>query len=619
LITDRNTPETRAKLNPIFDQNGGIVSIEVIDGGSNYVPESSTLHVQVDYNGSVSGSGFRAGPIYTVNGVVSEIRIDSPGQSYIAAPLISLEEGGINYVEGEAVQVRVVSQVGNGVSDIRLRANGNLKQNRPIDNTTGSGFVEVVANDPYYDLFWVPDRDPTVGVGKVDGLGVWSLEVEIEDTKGNIQVSEPIELRVVNSKAPYVRIVTPEDNTEFVFDATNPITLVADANDTDGRIRQVQFFINNLTTDINGTKSFISEQEPYTLEWIPDTIGTYEIRAMAVDNGGVSVLSKSHQIKVKNPIGEKPIADFEFPVKVEDRDPFSSFYSFYYSSFSSRYMDEDVEIGSTIPLNVRAYDDDGVITSVEFFVNNESIGFVRNRYDGIYSLNWTPKTVGQAYVYAEVSDNDANKVRTEVRVFNVGTNLGKEPSVEVAYVRKSSGLKYNVRVLVHDIIEPDEFFYDVQFDPELLGDFSLNLMVNGVSVEGIGVNALPKYDGLLLPLGDPEISTTYYYDFNDFIPVDSGTLEISALLMSRQNQMNYRQAYLSNSIDLEITDQQLGNVDAPNLPPDGVLISPRVNEFASATAFLSEVLLTNDENYGKLSHIRMDNIGFGYDPKIFLK
>ena len=274
-----------------------------------------------------------------------------------------------------------------------------------------------------------------------------------------------------------------------------------------------------------------------------------------------------------------------------------------------------MEIGSTIPLNVRAYDDDGVITQVEFFVNNESIGFVRNRYDGIYSLNWSPATFGQSYVYAEVTDNDANKVRTEVRVFNVGTNLGKEPSVEVAYVRKSSGLKYNVRVLVHDIIEPDdEFFYTPQFDPELLGDFSLNLMVNGVSVDDIGVNALPKYDGQLLPLGDPDISTTYYYDFTDFIPTDSGTLEISALLMSRQGELNYRQAYLSNSIDLKITDDQLDNVDAPNLPPDGVLISPRLNEFATATAILSDVLLTNDENFGKISHIRMDNIGSGYDP-----
>ncbi len=460
---EEHPPETRAKLNPIFDQNGGIVAIEVIDGGSDYKPESSTLHVQVDYNGSVRGSGFRAGPIYTINGVVSEIRIDSPGQGYITAPLVSLEEGGVNYVEGEAVQVmRVVSQVGNGVSDIRLYANGNLQQNRPIDNTTGSGLVEVVANDPYYDLFWVPDRDPAVGVGKVDGLGVWSLEVEIEDTKGNIQSSEPIEIRVVNSTAPNVRIMTPQDYTEFVFDSANPITLVADANDTDGRIRQVQFFINNLTTDINGTKSFIVQQEPYTLEWIPDSIGTYEIRAMAVDNGGISILSKPHQILVKFPIGEKPVATFQFPVALEDRDPNADDLYYWYYGPRETYMDNDLQVDSTIPLNVRAYDDDGNITSVEFFVNNESIGFVRNRYDGVYSLNWTPKIVGKSYVYAIVSDNDFNKVRTEVMVFNVGTNIAKEPSVDIGFVRKSSGSKYNVRVLVHDIIEPTDgyFFYD---------------------------------------------------------------------------------------------------------------------------------------------------------------
>ena len=139
-------------------------------------------------------------------------------------------------------------------------------------------------------------------------------------------------------------------------------------------------------------------------------------------------------------------------------------------------------------------------------------------------------------------------------------------------------------------------------------------MVNGVSVDEIGVNALPIYDGQLLPLGDPDISTTYYYDFTDFTPTEAGTLEISALLLSRQGEINFRQGYLSNSIDLKITDDQLDNVDAPNLPPDGILISPRLNEFATATAILSDVLLTNDENFGKISHIRMDNIGSGYDP-----
>ncbi len=115
-------------------------------------------------------------------------------------------------------------------------------------------------------------------------------------------------------------------------------------------------------------------------------------------------------------------------------------------------------------------------------------------------------------------------------------------------------------------------------------------------------------------LGDEETSTTLYYDFEDIVPLQSGLLEFSSLLMSRQGENNFRQAFISKIIEREITEEQLENPEEPNLPPDGHLISPRLNEFASATAYISEVLLSTDENYGKLSHINMNNIGGGYDP-----
>ena len=45
------------------------------------------------------------------------------------------------------------------------------------------------------------------------------------------------------------------------------------------------------------------------------------------------------------------------------------------------------EVGSQIPLSVRAADDAGQITQVEFFVDNESIGKVDQRYDGVLYFN----------------------------------------------------------------------------------------------------------------------------------------------------------------------------------------------------------------------------------------
>ena len=74
--------------------------------------------------------------------------------------------------------------------------------------------------------------------------------------KGHEQISQPFEIRVVNSKPPEAIILTPEEGSEFVFDPSGSITLVANAYDEDGVVQYVQFLINNLTTDINGFRQF---------------------------------------------------------------------------------------------------------------------------------------------------------------------------------------------------------------------------------------------------------------------------------------------------------------------------------------------------------------------------
>ena len=72
------------------------------------------LKVVIDYNGTISGSGFEAGPIYVKNGVISGVTVDNNGTGYSADATVSINGGGHNYVEGEAVHIRVVADVGSG-------------------------------------------------------------------------------------------------------------------------------------------------------------------------------------------------------------------------------------------------------------------------------------------------------------------------------------------------------------------------------------------------------------------------------------------------------------------------------------------------------------------------
>ena len=163
-------------------ENGRIVEIKILDGGRDYYPSSNTITVVVDYNDSTTGYGFRSGPIHTSNGVLDEIIINDNGTGFSSQPKIFIEGGGQNYAEGESVHMRVVTNVAKGVKEVRLVANGVVQNNRPFgepgSGAYDTGFVEVVANDPYYDLFWVPDRNPNVGIDGVDGVGIWSLSVQ---------------------------------------------------------------------------------------------------------------------------------------------------------------------------------------------------------------------------------------------------------------------------------------------------------------------------------------------------------------------------------------------------------------------------------------------------------
>ena len=54
--------------------------ILIVDGGKNFYPEAVPIRVSVDYNGTIGGSGFSSGAIYTIQGVVENVVIDNDNQ-----------------------------------------------------------------------------------------------------------------------------------------------------------------------------------------------------------------------------------------------------------------------------------------------------------------------------------------------------------------------------------------------------------------------------------------------------------------------------------------------------------------------------------------------------------
>ncbi len=82
---------------------------------------------------------------------------------------------------------------------------------------------------------------------------------------------------VVENIGPSVEIISPQDFEIIEFGDT--VIISANANDPDGTIRDVQFYIN-------GIKDSVITSPPYTYEWytIEEYTGTHVITAIAVDN-----------------------------------------------------------------------------------------------------------------------------------------------------------------------------------------------------------------------------------------------------------------------------------------------------------------------------------------------
>ncbi|MCB0549822.1 MAG: metallophosphoesterase [Phaeodactylibacter sp.] len=81
---------------------------------------------------------------------------------------------------------------------------------------------------------------------------------------------------------PTVEVTSPADGAFFY--SIQPITLRAQASDSDGSIEEVAFFVN-------GDSIGVDHSAPYKLTWTPPSEGNFYIKAKAKDNNGNAVTS----------------------------------------------------------------------------------------------------------------------------------------------------------------------------------------------------------------------------------------------------------------------------------------------------------------------------------------
>src|SRR5438034_9534192 len=100
-------------------------------------------------------------------------------------------------------------------------------------------------------------------------------------------------VQAVSGTPPSVTITNPANGA--VFAAPANVTIQASASDTDGNVMNVQFFANNGLVGADTTA-------PYSIVASNLAAGSYALRAIAVDNGGLSSTSAVVNISVATPV-----------------------------------------------------------------------------------------------------------------------------------------------------------------------------------------------------------------------------------------------------------------------------------------------------------------------------
>ncbi len=148
--------------------------------------------------------------------------------------------------------------------------------------------VEFFLNGSLY----VTDDTPPYEFDHVfDANGDYFISAIATDNEGATQLDGPITMTVeVDNFPPTTQITSPADATTFL--PSEIITITTNAEDSDGDIQHVEFFIDGLSYEID-------DQYPYMVQWSPGTPGTYTITAIATDDDGVESISSEITINIE--------------------------------------------------------------------------------------------------------------------------------------------------------------------------------------------------------------------------------------------------------------------------------------------------------------------------------
>jgi hypothetical protein len=190
----------------------------------------------------------------------------------------------------------------------------------------------------------------------------------VDDYENDI-LSRALPPGVAQPGTPTISIIDPISNTEFVIPEAIEITAVA--KDSDGSIDKVEFFIDN---QLVGTIS----EPPYVFSIANPEVGMHQVHAKVFDNEGKEGIS--YPIFFRILPSQPPVIAITSPAHGQEF-----------------VLEED-----SIKFSVDASDEDGTISSVVYYLNNEQIAQLNT---APFEFEWTDLTIGNFVLKAEATDD----------------------------------------------------------------------------------------------------------------------------------------------------------------------------------------------------------------------
>lgn len=248
----------------------------------------------------------------------------------------------------------------------------------------------------YEAAYWTQGNDPVTNSGSWEA---WKALGQCDGGNSNL--------------SPTVSFSSPTNNAQIPEGSA--ITLLANASDEDGQVTQVEFLAGDQTVAI-------VTHAPFEASWTAAQ-GVSQLTAIATDNEG-AVTSTTVAIVVQ-PQVELP------PPSITLTSPTGT---------------ETLSVGDNLTVTAQADDFDGVVTQVEFFVNNQSVAIDTS---APYEYQWTA-SVGTHSFKAQATD-DSNLSTTSQEVALVVANLETGNGGCADAVPYVAGTRYEVGALVSNL------------------------------------------------------------------------------------------------------------------------------------------------------------------------